>query len=300
MPSLPLGGDVVALVVGPGAVGRVIGARLERLGIVPRFVGRSGSQAVNFELTDGDGTRLHRWPAPSNHELERVEVTFVAVKAFDLERALAAATMTVRRGPIISVANGAVDGIAARAAARAPKRPWRLGVCTFGASVVGPDRLALRSVAGGVHFGPLTPCQEPTALESKLVAADPDFFAWHADIMPHVRRKWLYNTVLNSLTAARGMQKNGDVLADVPMLAAVFEEAETLAQQIWGPWATDRQSLYEGLLRLVAATADNENSMARDVRLGRPTESDHLAGRARDPGAFPLLTALHAQITGRR
>ena len=64
-----------------------------------------------------------------------------------------------------------------------------------------------------------------------------------------------------------------------------------------GDWPLAREDLYAAMLQLIEATASNENSMARDVRLGRPTESSFLAGLAQDQRAYPLLTSLHAEIS---
>ena len=104
--------------------------------------------------------------------------------------------------------------------------------------------------------------------------------------------------MINTLAAARRLPCNGDILADLPMLTAVFTEAWELGKTLWGSWPMKKDETYQALLRLIDATAKNENSMARDVRLGRRTESDYLAGLAKDTRCFPLLTSLHRQLKG--
>ena len=146
-----------------------------------------------------------------------------------------------------------------------------------------------------MSFGPLDKGDEPTSAEQALLAAPP-FFVWHANIEKLARRKWIYNAVINTLTAARGLARNGDLMHDLPTLTSVFNEACDLATAMWGPLPLDRREMFRGLEQLIERTADNENSMARDKRLGRKTESDFLAGLATDAKRYPLLVELHARV----
>jgi 2-dehydropantoate 2-reductase len=292
-------------VVGAGAVGSVAGARAAAAGWQVAFAGRNGALAVDatIDLPDGGPLALQA-PARSEAELEGTALALVAVKAFDLEAALAALPKLAPGTPVVPLANGAVESVVRAAAVRRPELVWRLGFCDFGVTALGAGRLAVRSRKGGAHFGPL-PGHGPAAaseVEERLVARSGGFFVWHGDILRAQRRKWLYNTVINSLAAARRLPANGGLLTDLPMLAAVFEEALRLSTELWGDWCGDargaRDALWTGLIELIEATSANENSMARDVREGRRTESAFLAGLAAQAGGYPLLSGLHRAIEG--
>jgi 2-dehydropantoate 2-reductase len=292
--STPRGDGAPLLIIGPGAVGTVIGARAAAAGWTPSFLGRDGPRAVaaTIELPDGASLALHSPAAAASPP----SLVLVPVKAFDLAAALAALPPLPPGTPVVPLANGAVEDVVRAAAARRPELAWRLGYCDFGVSVLAPGRLAVRSRKGAVHWGSLS-MDGATDAERALVDGGGGFFVWHGDVLRLQRRKWLYNTVINSLAAERRLARNGDLLADLPMLAAVFDEALRLSEATWGDWAgVPRDALWKGLLELVEATSANENSMARDMREGRRTESGFLAGRACDARAYPLLTGLHRAL----
>lgn len=102
--------------------------------------------------------------------------------------------------------------------------------------------------------------------------------------------------MINTLCVVGRLPRNGALLKDLPTLTRTFDEAYALGESLWGPWAEDRKTLEQGVLSLIRNRSAHENSMARDVRLGRKTESLFLAGLATDPKRFPLLTALHARV----
>lgn len=285
-----------ALIIGNGAIGAAVGAELGRLGVRPRFIGRQGPIAFKAKV-EGAATPQLDCPAPSAAEIGAAAIVFVAVRAFDLEAAFAWTSQLGEGVPVVPLANGATWDIVKKAAQRRPELRWRLGFCTLGVSVLGDQSYAIRSKTGGVAFGPLQPGSEPVAVERQLVDGN-GLFRWHTAIAHLARRKWLYNTVINSLTATRRLPKNGDLLGDLSLLSSVFAEALQLSHELWGPLPMTKEELFQGLQQLLEATESNENSMARDVRLGRPTESAFLAGLAVDKQRYPLLTTLHRTLSG--
>jgi len=286
------------LIIGNGAIGVALGAELMRLGFAPGYVGREGPLAIKALYEGPTCRRVLEFPAPDAGFLREAAVVLVAVKAFDLTAALASLGNLTPGTPVVPFSNGAVEDVVRAAAARRPELVWRLGFCTFGVSAPEPGRFVMRSRFGEAGFGPWQPENEaPSPVERELTRADA-LYAWHPNIRVLHHRKWLYNTVINTLVAARRLPCNGDILGDLPMLTAVFNEAYALGGTLWGAWPLAREELYKGLLELVQATMDNENSMARDRRLGRQTESAYLAGLAQDPRQYPLLVELHKAIAG--
>jgi 2-dehydropantoate 2-reductase len=277
-----------ALVIGPGAIGVAVADALARQGVAVGFLGRGGPEQVAARL---DGEALAFPPANP----ARAELAFVAVKAFDLASALNWTAELPPGAAVVPLSNGAVAGLVQDAATRRRDLRWRLGFATIGITETAAGIFERRSRTGEVAFGPLPGAAGPTPLEERLAAAGTPF-KWHPGILWMHRRKWLYNTVINTLAAARRLPSNGALLALLPELLAVFDEAHRLGAALWGPWPLPRADLYQGMIALIEATADNENSMARDRRLGRRTESAYLAGLAADQARYPQLAALHRAL----
>ena len=260
------------LVIGDGAIGVAIAGLLAPLGLVAHFMGRHGPVAVTAQISgNGDSTsKLQSAPLGDGHiqsAIAGVELVIVAVKAFDLASALARTRDLPKSIPVWSIGNGAIYAEIKEAAKVRPDLIWRLGYCTFGISVLADRSYAWRSQTGEFAVGAWSDAPnlagEPLPIELGILRQLPKYFKWHQNIDWLHRRKWLLNTVINTLAAARHLPCNGDILADLPMLAAVFTEAWELGKTQWGDW---------------------------------PTESDYLAGLAKDARRFPLLTSLHRQL----
>ena len=284
-------------IAGHGAVGVTLGGELLSRGFEVRYLGRSGPTAVEARLDLNRGTVHVNTVAPDAEWLKDTDVVLIAVKAYDLEVALKQAlALTSSNASVIPISNGATWNMVRQEAKVHPGRRMRLGFCTFGVTEMGDQHFEVKSRVGELSFGPLDPSDRMTTTEGRLVEP-PAFFVWHANIQKLQVRKWLYNVVINSLTAGRSLQRNGDLMHDLPTLTAVFNEACSLATELWGPLPLERSALFAGLEQLIERTSENENSMARDQRLLRRTESDYLAGLAQDQSKYPLLSDLHLVIT---
>lgn len=299
------------LIIGPGALGAAIGAALQLKGYCVAYHGRNGPQAIGFDLDHGQqlglmerGVQSYQFPAPDAEFYADVQLLLVAVKAYDLEQALVTCRGLSPSAPLVALGNGAVEDIILSEAAQQPERIWRLGVTTIGISQLQAQSnrrtYAMRSTAGVIGFGPfLGRSLQPTLIEASLTQEQ---VLWHwlpAAVAAH-RRKWLFNTVINSLCAVHRLPRNGDLFMHLEELTAVFNDAVKLGEERWGNWLESPDSMHEALLNLIRSTSENENSMARDLRLGLRTETDFLAGLARSArSSFPRLLALHEAITKR-
>lgn len=290
-------------IIGNGAVAAAVGWLLQAGGLGFYHIGRGGPGTWRYQFEAG-GSRASvvSTPPPS---LTGTSLVFVCVKAYDLEAALAHLALFQHQVTVIPFVNGATTDLMRAAGQKFTQHLLRTGIATLGVSRGEKDVFSLRSRGGLLQFGPFAGTEPQSPDESQLVGlkppvADGPRFQWAEDIAGLQKRKWLFNTVINSLTAARQLARNGDLLSDLPTLTAVFTEAFSLAESVFGPWSESKQDLYEKMLRLISDTQDNENSMAADVRLARQTESDFLAGlSARDPSLYPMLWDLHARISRR-
>jgi ketopantoate reductase len=260
-----------------------------------------GRRAIN----DGAMRRISAWgqdfrfPLPifPNSGFQSTNVVFTAVKAFDLQAAWDYAVPKVPAGSVvIAVSNGAIQDIVRDFSQRFPKLVFRSGYCMFGTSQISAECYALTSHSSKLVFGPLMDSLTTgiTAAEETFVGKDlGNFFEFRQDVEVGIVRKWIFNTVMNSICASRRLSCNSALLDDEAFLEAVFLEAFRLHHRLW-PWSPleVNQTLRE-LRSFIADTGANENSMARDMRLGRRTESIFLAGKALKFKEFPILQQLH-------
>ena len=296
---------VNCLVVGNGAVGTAIASRLQILRFRCKFVGRKGPVYIKSRFEGwGSVTYLNIKPL-SEEDLSKVDIAFITVKAYDLSGALERYLSYLPKNiPIISLCNGATEHIVAAVAKKQPDYLWRMGICTFGVSQISQDIFALKSTDGKVTWGPVRftdhqkkICMEMSDVEKLILDSDKSrFLRWEGDILPLVRKKWLFNVVINSLTASGNLERNGLLLNDMAQLKGTFEEAHRLGLELWGSWNQMYDKLFEEMVCLISSTANNENSMARDLRLNRKTENDYLAGLSVGRRGYEGLNELAAQI----
>jgi len=303
---MEIDGEVRCLVVGNGAVGTAIASRLQILDFRCQFVGRKGPVYIKSRFEGwGQITYLKIKPL-SEEDLSRVNLAFITVKAYDLGGALERYLPYLPKGiPVIPLSNGAVESVVAKIAKKFPYYLWRIGICNFGVSHVSDGIYCLKSGKGGVYWGPLRALErkkqqnfEITDTEKKILSADSgQFLNWNEDILPVTRRKWLFNVVINSLAASKGLEKNGLLLNDMNQLKETFDEAYRLGVEMWGGWQNSYDKLLEEMVCLISATSENENSMVRDLRLSRRTENDYLAGLSEGRRNYEILNTLSREIT---
>jgi ketopantoate reductase len=283
-------------IVGPGAIGSALGVFLNREFSVG-FCQKDGATSHTAKLLWGDTWQEVLFPKPLDPVTPAIYL--FAVKAFDVEQAMTEHLATAPSGSIgVSLANGFVEPILQRVQKLYPSVQTHMGYCNFGVSSQEDGAFVFRSKgAGRMFFGPWGRDKNPSHIAQRL--AENEMCHWSQDILEAARTKWIYNTVLNSFCAAHKLKCNGDALNSKAALKSLFEEAWGLAEELFGGLRGSKAELFMGLQGLIGDTGANENSMARDVRLGKPTESDYLAGLALGFGErFPGLVMLHKKVTG--
>ena len=291
------------LVVGNGPVGVSLVSRLKMLGFDHYFLGRRGQFSVSVRFEGWNAVHWLDVKSLAEADVSQVGIVFMAVKAYDLKGAIRRYIPYLPKGiPVVPVSNGAVEDIIKDAAQAMPAYKWRLGYCTFGVSAISPGNYALLSKVGKAWWGPFIKqggerSDPRTPIEKEIFRRDQGaFFDWLDPVLPSLRKKWLYNVVINTLTAVKSIQTNGELLNNMDELILVYEEAYRLGLELWGSWDHSHDKMFEEMISLISATAANENSMARDVRLGRRTESGFLAGLAKGKRGYPLLEKYHSAI----
>lgn len=294
------------LIVGHGAVGTAVAARLKLCGFETYFWGRSGPVSERFQFQGwGESIQLNS-PSLSYSNFDRIKMVFVAVKAYQLRFAISRVLPLIPKGiPIVSLSNGAVENTLREIASQHGAWKWRVGTCRAGISQIYPKCFGLRSTKGEIIWGTvfdfphLLEQQMATPVEESIFAKDRGtFFRWSDKVLGVVRRKWFFNCVINTICAAHLIPKNGLLLEMMKIVEPVQIEAYRLGIEMWGDWPDgfSASDSYHELINLICSTAENENSMYRDVRLGRKTENEYLAKIALDYRGYPLLKELSSII----
>jgi 2-dehydropantoate 2-reductase len=280
--------------LGFGAVGVGIGWHLSRSNLAFCARDRSGWTGAKI-VVQADGRSTVVQPSPY---AGTVDLLFVACRAPDLAAALAEIGSIVSPGGVvISLSNGAVESLVKEAAIRNPSLKFRIGCVTFG--VTRQSDGSVRYVGGSevVHWGPVDPTGVDCASSvEQFLHVHVSQFRFAPDAIWLCRRKWLINTVINTLCAAHDLYPNHRVRQVAGEMDSIFDESFRLGESLWGPWPFRKQELRAYLEQVVTDTADNTNSMVRDLQLGRQTESSYMAGLAQDPKLYPKLVQLHAAV----
>jgi ketopantoate reductase len=223
-----------------------------------------------------------------------------AVKAFDLEAALREhSTKWPAEIPFVTLCNGYIWPVFTKLKPVLKDRPIRVGMTTIGSTIKSNGTIEVFSVGATTAWGNWEPSgTRPTESELRLLRRFPKG-QWIDDVRPLIRQKWIFNTVINTLAAAHRLPANAALKKHQAETSELCAESIKLADKIWPdlPWDISADDLLKKLWDVVDATARNENSMARDIRLNRRTESDYLAGIAEQYEGFPALKHLHRLIT---
>ena len=272
-------------VVGAGATGAYLAARLSRAGVQVTLLARGDSleriRDHGIEVTDPDGDR---WvarptavlPADDLSALERsCDFVLFCVKGYDTEAAVALLDPLIgETGRVVCLQNG-VKNEQILASAVDPARVLS-GVLYIGSQRVAPGVIECSSpprVIVGPYAGDDRGASEDVC---DLFSAAGVECSVDPQVLAAKWQKFLFNCGLNPLTAITG-QRMGQLLA-VPAAAALFEalvgEAMTVATAAGAPLPNDAKDR-------VAATArrmDISSSMADDLEAGRAIELDAFTG----------------------
>ncbi len=284
-------------ILGSGAVGHMLAFffnQIEGLQVVMR--GRHGTlrkaQTVMFEEAP------HTLCLAEDDAQPRL--WFACLKAHALTQGLRPLLQNATAGTqVIVLSNGYIEPLLLPLRREFPAAILRKGLVTRGIKA-GPDGSYVIGPKGQVIWGDE---RKPSPLEEMiLLELGGHGFQWNTQCCRLRREKWYFNTCLNTLCGVRRYARNGLAMEDGrDELEALSHEVLGLSRELWPDWQPAQRELWQNLLRLIANTADNENSMAADVRLGRPTEATVLSGmvhQARRPEAFPLLLAFDAKLQG--
>ena len=294
------------VIVGPGALGGVLGAAFFGAGHDVVLLGRPSShltaiQEEGLHLRTLDGA-VERIALPASDDPAKVadaEVAIVLVKAGDTVAAMRAIGPHVRAGQtILTLQNGL--GNAERIRAELGNGPRIVaGVTSQAAMRTGPGSV-VHTGAGPTIVGALNSEDAPVAADG---AANFSAAGLPAAAVPDIER-WIWhkvsvNAAINGLTALGGFA-NGAIVANPDLLdaAEVIAEAAAAVARARG---VELGNMRRAVTETATATAANRSSMLQDLEAGRPTEVDAIHGAILAAGeatgiATPAIAVIAALI----
>lgn len=279
------------LIIGPGALGCLLAAKLSRDNEV-WLLDHDPARAALLEgsgllLEEGLNKTRHFVRATAEAELVgTVDLALLCVKSRKVAEAISGARPAIRRaGLLLSLQNGighleVLPGLCRSLC-------WGLGTTAQGATLAGPGHVLHRG--SGPSWIGLPPPQlvddragQPSCRKSLVLAAEALSEAGIpteavADILPHLWNKLLVNVGINALTAIYDCP-NGALLDDpetADRMAAAIGEGAMVAEKLG--IKLDREPI-AAAKEICRATATNISSMLQDVRAGRPTEIEAING----------------------
>lgn len=294
------------VIVGPGALGSVIAARLVHSGHDVSLLGRPSphldailARGLRLETRSGATEQLALPATDDPAVVSAADVVIVLVKSGETATAMRAIRRHLRDDhTLLTLQNGL--GNAERIRAEIGPGPRLLvGVTSQAAMRLAPGSVA-HTGEGPTFIGFLD--ENDAAIASKiarLLAAAGLPAVVVPDIARYIWQKLAVNAAINGLTALAGVP-NGLVATD----AGLCDAAEIIAEEV-ASVARERGFELGGMRRAIVdtalATAHNRSSMLQDLDAGRTTEVEAIHGAVVAAGqaagiATPATQALAALI----
>jgi 2-dehydropantoate 2-reductase len=266
------------LVLGTGAIGSLIAARLARAGAANVTVAGTWTEALETIRRDGITVKddTGRWSArvatARLSEVGQADYVLVLVKSAQTAAvAETAARALAPGGMVVTLQNGLGNGEVLAAAAGADR--VAIGVTTLAATLLGPGRV--RASPGAIVIGAANP--RPLARLVQALRAGGMETETMPDIGRLVWRKLAASCTINPVAALLGVA-NGVLVSSAEgrdRLAAAAREVGAVAAAKGIDLQEDPVAI---ALTVASRTAGNRCSMLQDLDRGAPTEIDALCG----------------------
>jgi 2-dehydropantoate 2-reductase len=296
---------VVIRIVGAGALGMVLAARLTLSGAQVELVSRTSKQTIELRekgllLTSSaaEAAELECTVRPEAAAYEDIDAQALPDSQDGQEHAPEYVLLTVKQSSITDALALALskqlkasarlvcfqNGIGHMAILQRhiPAEQIWAAVTTEGALKRSPRHVE-HTGSGTTWLGSIQPDNDPdyTCTKQKKLQNALNNAGFSTSLSNNITRniwnKLLMNTVINPLTAILQV-RNGELLrlpSVLPLMRTLYEEGAMLADKLGIELAPD---LWEQLLDVCERTAANQSSMLQDVRARRQTETDAITG----------------------
>ena len=280
------------LIVGSGPVGVSLAANLSSNGLEVYLQSREGlvKDAVGYRQFEKSWVYDVKLKHPKSYD-----IAFICTKAYDIESAIKShKEVLLKSSRIVFMTNGYTKMLVNKSRSLLPGISFEFGVTDRAVVKNSVFQFEAKSRLGSYYWS----SGELLDIEKYLMSENPDLFRITKDHDLFLRKKWILNVVINSITAAHLYKKNGSINVSSKEFSDVFAEAFSLSEKLFPNTDFDKRETFKSLLDLIEATKDNFNSMAYDRSLGRETESEFLAGISLEYDNYPTLAFMHKKISG--
>lgn len=294
-----------AVVMGAGAIGSLIGARLtdeHDVALVARAPHVAAIREEGLRITGHTQRTVHPEATTDPRELTQADVVLLTVKAYDTRQAIQDAQPLIGEHTyVMSLQNGL--GNLETIAQHVPEPRIVGATTTHGCTFHAPGRIE-HAGTGDTVIGPLKAPDLPAHHELAAALTDAGIETTVTpDIQPRLWAKAAVNAAINPITAITGLP-NGALLDIEPLqglMTNVAKETERIAREEGIDVAED--SWVDQARTVAKRTAKNRSSMLQDIQKGKRTEIEaingHIARVAQEHDiAAPLNQSLHALVTG--
>lgn len=279
------------LIIGPGALGCLLAAKLSRgheVWLLDHDPARAALLNVSGLVLEEGGERTRHYVRASAEaeQVGAVDLALLCVKSRKVEEAVTAAWPALRRARLMLALQNGISHLEVLSEL-CRSICWGLGATSQGATLAGPGQVLYRGSGPTwiglppLQFGADQPCnsscrasllQAAAALSGAGIPTEAV-----ADILPYLWNKLLVNVGINALTAINDCP-NGVLLDDpgtAELMAAAIGEGARVAEALG--IKLDREPI-AAAREVCRATATNISSMLQDIRAGRPTEIGAING----------------------
>ena len=253
------------------------------------FYGRKG--LVDFQINYEQFGE--KWAYEKDTAVSEFDLCFITTKSYDIENAFLSHLNLIKKSrKIIFFTNGYTIDLARKLESKLNGKMIEFGVTDRG--IVKEDGIfKAKSKQGTFRWS----SKNLSEVENYILNSNDPKFSIESNPSAIVFGKFVKNVVINSITAAYSLERNGLVDTNSVLFQKAFDEAYDLATSLFLEAPINKENLQKQTASLVESTKDNFNSMAYDRSVGRKTESDFLAGIAMGKDGYPTLKQLHIEIT---
>jgi 2-dehydropantoate 2-reductase len=286
--------------LGCGALGGLVGARLARSGNEIQILQRPGSTLKRLRaqgLALDDAGTVRTWPVRAEadpSQLEPARLVLVTVKSYvTADVAPLLTDLLDDDGLVLTLQNGL--GNAEQLACIVGTERVAAASCTYGAYRDGEGMVHVGG-EGEIRFGPMRPGKDWTVIEELLNGSGlKATFVY--DPRPDLWSKLVANAAINPVSALI-RRENGHILA----CAETSRLAKTLTMEACRVARAEGMPFGEGEMwpkvrLIIQGTSHNKSSMLQDILAGRPTEIEAISGEVLRRGrAFDLILPATATV----
>ncbi len=264
------------LIVGPGAVGSIMGYLLLESGFEVHFFhpdpekAREISEGLTLELPDGSAKVLKKTVLTRKDLYGKFSVILFTVKAYHLRCAIDQVLPAVDSDYLIFMQNG-LGHVEIVSEIDFPRDRIFFGVTTNGGYRMSVNRVRVTNIKGTTMISSF---EENRALPDIL---NLDWVSYHPSYKSVLWTKAIINAAINPLTAILEVE-NGKLLNErnFRIVRKVVEEITALTDSLEVELLT--KNPVEEVKRVIKLTYHNRSSMLQDIERGVRTENDYISG----------------------